>query len=69
MMYTTLGQRWPGKVTYYGQLEHIDTDTGHFTTLAKCQHRHRTMDGAEHCPDIVAVRNADLDRRLVECPK
>lgn len=68
MHYSILAQRWPGKLTYYGQLERLDLDAnsaGTFTTLFKCQHRHRTFEGAQHCPDVVGVRNKDLDARIV----
>jgi hypothetical protein len=68
-MYTILAQRYRGKTTYYGQLERIDQDAdgaGWFTTLFKCWHRHRTMDGAQHCPDVTAVRNADLEAQLMD---
>ena len=66
MIYTILAQRWPGATTYYGQLERIQADgVGGFVTLFKCQHRHRTRDGAAHCPDVTGARTKDRDSRIV----
>ena len=63
--YTVLAQRYPAKLTYYGQLERIEHDTMRLVTLFRCQHRHRTMDGAQHCGEVGWYRSQDLDTFLV----
>ena len=62
--YTVLAQRYRNKRTFYGQLERIEHDTMRIVTLFRCQHRHRTMDGAEHCWEVNWYRSRDLDTFL-----
>jgi hypothetical protein len=62
-MYVVVPHQWPNEAAFFVQLKRFDD--GIVTTVFQCRHRHRTLEEATTCPDMIEARKAEQSRGAV----